>query len=65
MTSKLRYAPLALLPCITFGLGVWQVQRLQWKETLIADIKRLRQLEPIALTEDAGSIPVIMSNTCM
>ena len=36
-----------------FALGVWQLQRLSWKQELIADIKRAEQTAPLqALPED-------------
>ncbi|MBN8543954.1 MAG: SURF1 family protein [Alphaproteobacteria bacterium] len=33
---------------ITLGLGTWQVQRLKWKEHLIADIERAKTEAPLA-----------------
>lgn len=33
------------------GLGAWQVQRLQWKESLIADVSQRRQAPPVPLDE--------------
>lgn len=41
------FAGLAL--SILIGLGTWQVQRMSWKEALIADIERQMQAEPVAL----------------
>ncbi|HLC09309.1 MAG TPA: SURF1 family protein [Methyloceanibacter sp.] len=40
-------AALALL----IGLGVWQLQRLDWKRSLIAEIETRTKARPIALTE--------------
>lgn len=36
---------------ILIGLGAWQVQRLQWKEALIATIEARRSAEPLPLAE--------------
>lgn len=32
---------------ILLGLGTWQVQRLQWKERLLADLERTRAIAPV------------------
>ncbi len=42
---KSRYFFL-VLPIICFGLGTWQVKRLQWKANLIEDRKRKLQAAP-------------------
>jgi surfeit locus 1 family protein len=34
---------------ILLGLGTWQVQRLHWKEQLLADLARTRAIPPVAL----------------
>src|SRR6478672_3175899 len=36
---------------VLIGLGVWQLQRLQWKEGLIAEIEARTRAEPISLKE--------------
>jgi surfeit locus 1 family protein len=36
---------------VLIGLGVWQLQRLQWKEGLIAEIEARSHAEPISLKE--------------
>jgi surfeit locus 1 family protein len=36
---------------VLIGLGVWQLQRLQWKESLIAEIEARTHAEPISLKE--------------
>jgi surfeit locus 1 family protein len=36
---------------VLIGLGVWQLQRLQWKEGLIAEIEARTKAEPISLKE--------------
>ncbi|MFZ4124931.1 MAG: SURF1 family protein [Rickettsiales bacterium] len=33
---------------VTLGLGTWQVQRLQWKESLIANIEQAKTEKPLA-----------------
>lgn len=42
---------LAVIPAMTLliGLGVWQVQRLHWKEGLIAEAEAARGLPPVPL----------------
>jgi surfeit locus 1 family protein len=49
--TALMFAALAVL----IGLGVWQLQRLQWKQGLIAQIEARAKGSPIAL-EDAESL---------
>ena len=45
-------APLVLLVlAILLGLGTWQVQRLHWKEGLIADIAARRVANPASLAD--------------
>eukprot|EP01047_Picozoa_sp_COSAG01_P015270 COSAG01_NODE_762_length_13792_cov_19.126707_8_plen_122_part_00 len=47
------------LPCaITFGLGVWQVYRLDWKYTQIADRQRLLAAPPV----DVGGSHTLREN---
>ena len=36
---------------VLLGLGIWQLQRLQWKEGLIAEIEARTKAEPISLDE--------------
>jgi len=54
------------------GLGAWQVQRLQWKEGLIAEVTQRRQAAPVPLREmeqryqqsgDVDYAPVTLSGT--
>ncbi|MDC7685214.1 SURF1 family protein [Asticcacaulis sp. BYS171W] len=33
---------------VLIGLGTWQLQRLHWKQQLLADLERTRQLPPVA-----------------
>jgi surfeit locus 1 family protein len=47
LLTVLSAAALAVL----IGLGVWQLQRLQWKEGLIAEIEARTKAEPISLGE--------------
>lgn len=44
------------IPATTFGLGVWQVSRLQWKENLIADLQRKTNLPTIDLPQDLSEL---------
>ena len=37
---------------VLVALGVWQVQRLAWKEALLADIEARIASEPVALPAD-------------
>jgi len=37
--------------CLTMSLAIWQVQRLQWKEDLIARLDRNLSLPPVSSTE--------------
>ncbi|XP_028395005.1 surfeit locus protein 1-like [Dendronephthya gigantea] len=52
MTSKNR-APLLLtaMPVISFGLGTWQVYRLQWKKSLIKQLEDRTMREPLEITD--------------
>lgn len=47
---------LLVIPISTFGLGVWQVQRKQWKENLIAQLKNRTSSDPIVLPESMEEI---------
>ena len=47
LLTVLSTAALAVL----IGLGVWQLQRLQWKEGLIAQIEARVKAEPVSLKE--------------
>lgn len=40
---------LAMIPVLTFGLGVWQVQRLSWKLSLIKDLEDKLHRPPLTL----------------
>jgi surfeit locus 1 family protein len=40
---------LGLMPITCVGLGVWQVQRLRWKEELIDDLSDKLQRAPLSL----------------
>ncbi|POW17954.1 hypothetical protein PSTT_00178, partial [Puccinia striiformis] len=48
-----RWIPMTLVlvsvPILTFALGTWQVQRLNWKKELIHDLENKMALEPISL----------------
>jgi surfeit locus 1 family protein len=43
------YIVLAIAFLILVSLGTWQVERLQWKEALIADMEAMRHAPPISL----------------
>lgn len=51
--TKLIGLTLATLAALAFliGLGVWQLQRLEWKRGLIAEIETRTKAPPISLTE--------------
>lgn len=40
---------LGFMPFFTFGLGTWQLQRLQWKINLIDELEEKLQLKPLQL----------------
>jgi len=42
---------LALFPAATFGLGIWQVYRLQWKLDLIQKVSEKRSKPSIPLED--------------
>jgi surfeit locus 1 family protein len=37
------------IPVLSFGLGTWQLQRLQWKTNLIDELQEKLQLDPLSL----------------
>ena len=41
---------LAAMPVISFGLGTWQVYRLQWKKSLIQQLEDRTMKEPLEIT---------------
>ncbi len=53
----MKRSNILILGCILAGtvflsaLGMWQVQRLQWKEALIAEVEARRLSEPVSLDE--------------
>lgn len=47
---------LLIVPASTFGLGVWQVQRKQWKENLISQLKQRTSADPMVLPENLEEI---------
>lgn len=50
--QRLPVIPTAVCVLILCGLGVWQVERLKWKEQWLADIAIAQQAEPIDLNEN-------------
>jgi surfeit locus 1 family protein len=48
------YLVLGLLVLILLALGTWQVERLQWKEGLIAEIEARRHAPPMSIAELAS-----------
>ena len=40
---------IGFIPFFTFGLGTWQLQRLQWKVALIDELEEKLQLQPLSL----------------
>lgn len=69
--SKLRLAlglvAVAIVFAVLLGLGTWQVQRLAWKEGLLATISERIAAEPIGIKdalarfEDVEYVPVVLS----
>lgn len=53
MTNRSRWGGtafvLGIMPIFTFGLAVWQVQRLQWKVALIAEVDEKLTRDPIPM----------------
>eukprot|EP00039_Didymoeca_costata_P007982 m.106770 g.106770 ORF g.106770 m.106770 type:complete len:288 (-) comp13901_c0_seq3:258-1121(-) len=47
---------LLAVPAASFGLGVWQVQRKEWKENLIASMSARLKAEPILLPNDVADV---------
>ena len=47
----------ALAFLILLGLGTWQMERLRWKEALLADITRLAEATPVAAAESTSNLP--------
>ena len=48
--NKPRFIPLIMSVggvALMFGLGIWQLQRLEWKETIIATIEKANASEPL------------------
>ena len=43
---------LAFMPIFTFGLGAWQIQRLQWKLELIDELESKLKKEPLDLPKN-------------
>jgi len=40
------------MPIFTFGLGAWQIQRLQWKLELIDELESKLKKEPLDLPKN-------------
>ena len=49
-TSKSYH--LLVIPVTCFGLGTWQIHRLQWKKGKIRELERRTQAEPVSLPDD-------------
>ncbi|MFK7903255.1 MAG: SURF1 family cytochrome oxidase biogenesis protein, partial [Nitratireductor sp.] len=53
----MRFSTFLILACMAGGiaflssLGFWQLQRLSWKEDLIAKVESRREAAPISLSE--------------
>ena len=50
-TSR-NYRLLLVIPVASFGLGTWQIYRLQWKKGKIRELESRTQAEPIPLPDD-------------
>ena len=42
---------------VLLGLGTWQMERLRWKEALLADIDRQAEAPPVAAPASASDLP--------
>jgi surfeit locus 1 family protein len=49
------------IPLFTFGLGTWQLQRLQWKIALIDELEEKLQLEPMSLPKRIKYGPISLA----
>ncbi|UZJ51091.1 hypothetical protein CBS101457_000411 [Exobasidium rhododendri] len=52
---------LAFMPVFTFGLGCWQIQRLQWKLELIDELESKLKKEPLSLPKNID-LDMLLSN---
>ncbi|MGE3713998.1 MAG: SURF1 family protein [Alphaproteobacteria bacterium] len=53
---KPELIPLLFILCATLvlsGLGLWQLQRLQWKQQMIAQVEKMQATEPLEALPDA------------
>jgi len=51
MQQRLPAIPAAVFILVFLGLGFWQLERLKWKEELLASIATAQQAEPVDLNE--------------
>jgi surfeit locus 1 family protein len=60
---RIRWMPLFVAPafCVLVGLGVWQLERLSWKNELLADIQARLSDDAVTLS-DLGAAAVTSSN---
>lgn len=49
--QRLPLVPVVFFVLILCGLGTWQLQRLEWKKQILADIETAQQAEPLDLNE--------------
>ncbi|KAF7979407.1 hypothetical protein HWV62_42522 [Athelia sp. TMB] len=47
---------MGFMPFFTFGLGTWQLQRLQWKVNLIDELREKLEREPISLPQQVKKV---------
>ena len=52
----------ACIVCLTTGLGIWQVQRLAWKEGLLRDIAQSEARPPTPLRESAEPFRQVLAD---
>lgn len=43
---------LLAMPIVSFGLGTWQVYRLQWKKSLIQELEDRTMKEPLEISDN-------------
>jgi surfeit locus 1 family protein len=60
--SKLVSVAFLAIPIITFGLGMWQVKRREWKLDLIRYMESRTEAEPIELPTDTRELEKLIEN---
>ena len=63
-SSRVRWMPFFVGPaiCILVGLGIWQLDRLSWKNALIGDIQTRLASPPVTLGTCLGGVAIELCN---